>query len=532
MRILALVHKYPPVHNAGAEVMLHAMLVDLARRGHECLVTYPKAKAEDLDGIPIRSTPPGDTPLVEAARRADVVITHLDVTPRAMRIAAAAKRPLVHLVHNDAQLTHHGVTGDRAALVVFNSQWIADRYKAWPGATIIVRPPVTVADYELAGGLYQGQDITLINLTQAKGAPTFYALAEAMPERTFLGVRGAYGTQVERRRRNVEFLRHVPASAMRAEVYARTRILLVPSSYESWGRVAIEASAAGIPVIAHPTPGLLESLGPNGLFATHGRPGEWAKIIDRLDDPVFYTERAAAGIERARELEKLTDRDLDHFALRLEAITSAYARPAAPDERSPMGILSSASFAGRQCPVCGARDCACGDSGINVLPTARRGLPVREYRTAKGHFRLNEDDARRRGLLPNGAELPLPTRRLLTLAGVDLAPITEAYARANDDAREAYLAGVAALHTQALATKAAELLEALEAAPAAPTEPGALADLTEPEVAPGARVGEVLTWAGDDPDRIRQALTLERDAKTPRPTLIVELERRLEGITP
>lgn len=538
MRILALVHKYPPVHNAGAEVMLHAILVDLARRGHDCAVTYPKAKADELDGIPIRPTPPRDNRLVEAARAADILITHLDVTPRAMRVARAAGRPLVHLVHNDGQLPFHGVTADRAELVVWNSEWIAERYANWPGRSLIVRPPVTVADYvSAANPVGPDGDITLINLTQAKGAGTFYALAETMPERSFLGVRGAYGTQIEprnlrKRLNNVELLFHVAASRMRAEVYSRTRILLVPSSYESWGRVAIEASAAGIPVIAHPTPGLRESLGPDGLFAEHGKPAQWARIIKALDDPGYYRERAIIGIERADELEKVTNADLDALALHLEEVLHAYPRTDVPDDRSPMGILSSVSHAGRQCPVCGARDCACGTSGVNIVKPTRRGLPVRTYRTARGHFRLNEDDARRRGLLPDGPELPEHTRRALGAAKVEpLEDHVEAYARANDDAREAYLGGVAELHAHALRSRAGELLEALKAAPPAPPDGDGLDAIIPPEgPAPGSRVGEVLAWAGEDPERLAKAIADESAAPHPRPTLIAELERRADAI--
>lgn len=513
--------------------MLHAMLTDLARRGHDCTVTYPKAKAEVLDGIPIVPSPPRDGPLVDAAKAADIVITHLDVTPRAMRITTQARRPLVHLVHNDGQLPFHGVTVDRAALVVWNSQWIADRYVTWPGPTTIVRPPVPVADYELPD--LHREDITLVNLTQAKGALTFYALAEREPDRSFLGVRGAYGTQVEppRRRRNVELIAHVPAASMRALVYARTRILLVPSSYESWGRVAIEASAAGIPVIAHPTPGLLESLGPDGLFADHGKPGDYAKIIERLDDPGYYRERAEVGRARARELEQVTDADLDRFELRLEEVARAYARHDPPDEtRTPMGILGSASVLGRQCPVCGARNCACGAeaSGVTVRRPARRGLPLRVYRTASGHFRLNEDDAKRRGLLPDGPNIPAQVRRLLNLAGIDLAPHLRAYADANDDAREAYLAGIQIIRPAQVADAADELLEALEAAP--PAEEDDDEGSPEPlevvdELRAGARVGEVLAWAGEDRQRLTQALDLERASSSPRPTLIAELERLL-----
>ncbi|MFE4971343.1 glycosyltransferase [Kitasatospora sp. NPDC056651] len=64
----------------------------------------------------------------------------------------------------------------------------------------------------------------------------------------------------------MEIIDHVPGHAMRERVYARSRVVLMPSSHESWGRVGVEAFASGIPVIAHPTPGLAECLGHAGIY--------------------------------------------------------------------------------------------------------------------------------------------------------------------------------------------------------------------------------------------------------------------------
>ena len=86
--------------------------------------------------------------------------------------------------------------------------------------------------------------ITLINLCENKGARLFWALAARMPKTQFLAVKGAYGTQIVQDLPNVEVQEHVPGDQMRDKVYARTRVLLVPSSYESWGRVAVEAMAS------------------------------------------------------------------------------------------------------------------------------------------------------------------------------------------------------------------------------------------------------------------------------------------------
>jgi len=95
-------------------------------------------------------------------------------------------------------------------------------------------------------------------------------------------------------------------------VLARTRVLLVPSSYESWGRAAVEAMAAGIPVVASPTPGLVEALGADWpFFAPHTNLDAWERALVELDDPVRYAEASSAALARAEQLDGLGRSDLD-----------------------------------------------------------------------------------------------------------------------------------------------------------------------------------------------------------------------------
>lgn len=312
MRILAHVHKAPPEHNAGAEWMLLTIGRELVRRGHAFTIyAAQNRRTTVLDGVPIVPRMPPRR-LEELHRQADLVVTHLDETRRAIPLAARFATPVVHLVHNDRQLAYHRVTPENAALVVFNSRWIADA-AGWPGPSFVLYPPVFAADYRTT----PGDRVTLLNLSEAKGGPLFFELAGRMPDVAFLAVRGAYARQEIPRDipRNVDLIANT-ADVVR-DVYSRTRILLVPSSYESWGRVAIEAAASGIPCVAHPTPGLLESLGAAGTFADRQDPSAWETAIRRLlDDPAVYDEASRLAIRRVDELDPTAQLDALEAELR------------------------------------------------------------------------------------------------------------------------------------------------------------------------------------------------------------------------
>ncbi len=321
MRILAIVHMYPPAHGAGAEWMLHTILRRMVELGHHVAVACLHAEEYTLDGVHVRllGDTSGDAALVADH---DLVFTHLDLTKRAVAAARRARRPIVHLVHNDSQLRHFGVRPDPGTLAVFNSQWLAGAYDWWSGESVVCRPHVRVADYRTDPGEY----VTLLNLSPAKGAHVFYDMARHLPDHRFLGVLGVYGQQVTRpQSRNMTFQRNTPN--VRDDVYARTRVLLMPSSYESWGRVAIEAACSGIPTVAAPTPGLLESLNEAGIYAERGARKAWVEAVRCLDDPDEYRYHSELVRARAVELEAQTGADIDALVARCEALVADHPPP-------------------------------------------------------------------------------------------------------------------------------------------------------------------------------------------------------------
>lgn len=317
LNIGARVHAYVPEHNAGAETMLHSMLRALVARGHRCtawIARYSTAKqAYNVDGVRVV---PARARVDDTWTKADVLISHLENVDSTAAIAKGYGIPYVVLAHNTFYPTKKAIDDAHPALVVYNSEWMREELGAYPNS-IIVHPSVDPADYATK----PGDSVTIVNATLTKGAGVFFELARRMPTTPFLAVGGAYGVQVEDELPNVARLPHVPFDRMRDLVYARTKVVLMPSDYESWGRVGTEAMCSGIPVIAHPTPGLKENLGAAGIFADRGDIDRWERALKALlADDKIYAKASEAAAKRAAEL--AAGGDLERWCDAIESIAA------------------------------------------------------------------------------------------------------------------------------------------------------------------------------------------------------------------
>jgi Glycosyl transferases group 1 len=311
IRLTSIVHGYPPAHNAGAEQYIHQVHRWLIARGHQVRVLVLKQPpAEEYQKVETGWFN-HDEPLSDS-----ILLTHLDATRVAVGMASHYHWPLVHVLHNDRQLVYHRVR--TASLIVANSDWIRDSIPSWlqSAPQLTLYPPTFLADH---GTDSRERDaLTLVNLTVAKGAGLFYKLAGHMPDRQFIGVTGGYGRQMSAPRlANLHILSNRPDLR---PVWDETRIYLQPSSYESFGKAAMEAMASGIPVIAHPTPGLKEALGSAGIFCDRERLQEWWAAIHELDDDTAYAKSSALALARARQVERETLRQLGDFEAALEGL--------------------------------------------------------------------------------------------------------------------------------------------------------------------------------------------------------------------
>jgi glycosyl transferase family 1 len=210
---------------------------------------------------------------------------------------------VVQIIHNEMHHTRVWLH-KRPALAVFNTRWVAAECARYRVPAIVVHPPIWPAEHATT----PGDLVTLVNLNAHKGGEILYQLAERMPDVAFAGVIGGHGEQLVRWDvPNIEIIPHT--ADMRRDVWARTRLLLVPSVYESYGMAAVEAMRSGIPVIVTPTSGLIESLAWAGTFAARDNPDAWISAIRSLLLPDRWHAASAAARERVAELDPRPELD-------------------------------------------------------------------------------------------------------------------------------------------------------------------------------------------------------------------------------
>jgi glycosyltransferase involved in cell wall biosynthesis len=239
----------------------------------------------------------------------DIIVGQQWATEEASRWATLLRVPFVMYVHGPGQFEQFMPQAD---LVVFNTSVERDLAGDALGRTpaTVLHPPVFRAEYATPG---TGTCLTLVGTRPEKGVATILALARAMPDEQFLLV-GERESMSDDLPSNVEF--QSPTGDMRS-VYARTRLLIAPSTAESYGRVIVEAAMSGIPCVVSDIPGIREASA--GLATFVGSEDDWELAV-----------RAAlanldAGRASARQLAELRDPndDLAAFRERLLGVAAA-----------------------------------------------------------------------------------------------------------------------------------------------------------------------------------------------------------------
>ncbi len=274
----------------------------LQDRRHHVKVVVTKTKAEPFNGLEVVSSV-SDRELAQT----DIIISHLGQTGVALNTASQFGKPFVFISHNTHK--YAVITARKKGVyVIYNSSYVEgalwQHYHKHPSVTL--HPPVDQKHYEVRS---KREKITLINYNDAKGGVHLSHIARRLKDRQFLAVAGAYGEQVKDQPANVQQWPNLPDIR---EAYRQTKILIMPSRYETYGRTAIEAMSSGIPVIASATPGLKESCGSAGyLIQDMHNIDRWVEAIVEVENN--YDEWSKRAKLHAKKVHQRTQDEMASF---------------------------------------------------------------------------------------------------------------------------------------------------------------------------------------------------------------------------
>lgn len=348
MRVVHVVQRFHP-ELGGTETHVRAVASELARRGHDVTVATsrpPGAAAEEtIDGVRVARfrarhwrgdylfppwfPMPGLAEFL-AAQRADVLHAHGYRFATIEAAASASRRSGARLV-----VTAHGFYPPENAFVAA-SRSAYDRLRGRRALAQAARC-VAVTRHEVAHYAALGVDPTrvdvvpngideaafargdgaafrerhglgsgplvvfLARLAHDKGVRDLVRAARLLPEATFAVCGRDAGELAPARRRAGANVRFTGAVADPRDAYAAADVFALPSHYEAFGIVLVEAMAQGAPVVATTAGGMPEVVGDAGVLVPPRAPATLAEELRLLlADPARRARLADAGRRRAR----------------------------------------------------------------------------------------------------------------------------------------------------------------------------------------------------------------------------------------
>lgn len=305
IRVLWIDKTYVPFVNAGNEVCTHQFNKFLLQKPYrwEVYVAVPNLPKRVYENVRCFDLNDYDT-FVRVLERTNILCSHNVGWRRSLQtLSFKTGIPFVGWNHTIEYVETHKKQWTPTKLrdlqfTVHNSESIQSGLDDKQNS-IVLFPPVNFREYitERKDAKY----VTLINVNENKGGLILIEIAKACPEIQFQGVIGGYDKQMKAKLPN---LRYLPHTDKIKDVYRDTKILIMPSRIETWGRTAVEAMSSGIPVVASPTPGLQECCGDAAIFIDRYNIEEWVSTIRKLtNDREFYNRQSFKSAERSRALD-------------------------------------------------------------------------------------------------------------------------------------------------------------------------------------------------------------------------------------
>jgi glycosyltransferase involved in cell wall biosynthesis len=318
MKIVFFANRMPDM--CGAFLHDIDLATELQKRGHSIVFLIIQKPKEGYNGDNYRGFRflhyTAATPYLDSSEV--WICPHSPILPEVRRINSRGYfRPIIATCHFDGNYTAISGRADtrwNEMLMFVNKTMQANYYnniKPFPPAIVRTETvrPIMHRNQIVITEPFRGEYITLVNANLNKGVVQFIEMAKAMPTRKFLGVLPYYGElRVPPAPSNVKW---IPFDDDIRTILKKTRILLMPSYYESFGRIAVEAMINGIPVIyskpavSPPLPncsteGVAEWIGDAALSCDRDSVQSWSDAIEFLDDEETYSamsERSRGHIE-------------------------------------------------------------------------------------------------------------------------------------------------------------------------------------------------------------------------------------------
>ena len=345
MTVAALTHGYPPFWNMGGEVSLHRTMCAVNDRKVVFTATEQEYSFEGVevkkinisDVLDIQSHPgPIAKQLLEV--NAKVVIGQNELSLPAVKAASICGAVSIVNVHTPPKfggnIREAVVNSDYA---IYNTQTAATQWGE-PDA-MVIHPPINKIPSNASAN---GDAYTLLSSLRNKGVQVVLDLAKLYPDKRFIIVRSpaepTHGlTDLEERAAllpNVELHPRVPPEEV-YKYFEQTRILLVPSMYETYGMSAIEAAGYGIPSVHVDTPHVREGIGEAAVLIKPLNLKEASEGIKLIESNYqYYSDNARA---RADWIQDRQQNEFDNFSKFIDNIE----RPANNDLRKKSIALNS-----------------------------------------------------------------------------------------------------------------------------------------------------------------------------------------------
>lgn len=303
MRILTIIQEYPPLRRIGSEMYDHDLHRYLIKQGHSIeVIAVHSTESWEYQGVkvnPTRLTEP------------DIILTHADYRQKAhyhRRLKGWMNVPIIGILHNDQTQAISPAKLFQWDGLIANSEHLKGLIVNVCPQTVLI-PPTPKPSTKIPAG----KGILHIGLTQEKGAPLFYELAEALPDHDFTGVIGGWGTPIIKEEPNIKILPHQKTLV---PLFKTHHILILPSLFESWAMVASEAMAYGLTVITYDDlPGVAENVGKAGILVPRNDQVEpWVDAITK------HRKRTAVNLRQAQSnytLHKQQLKETEKFLIKI-----------------------------------------------------------------------------------------------------------------------------------------------------------------------------------------------------------------------